>query len=205
MIPSVSNCIAPGPLTSGPHLPSFRPVEDTAYWPLPAAILPLVAVLRQLETLLDAMTDEQYRTSPVAVAASSVGGHVRHCLDHVEAVLLGVECGTVDYDRRRRGTDVETSRDAAREVLRRQMKQLLAIPANSENRPLRLSAIVSSALPPLEADTSVGRELVFVLSHTVHHNALIGVIARALNVPVPERFGYAPSTLAHLERSQCAQ
>jgi uncharacterized damage-inducible protein DinB len=172
---------------------------------LPAAILPIVAVLRQLADVIRAMTDEQYRRKPVGVVSSNVGGHVRHCLDHVEALLAGVEEGEVNYDHRRRGTEVETNREAALEVIRRQQRQLLAFPLHSERRPLRLSAMVSSCLPPTEVETTVGRELAFVLSHTVHHNALIAVMAQTLGIPVPERFGYAPSTIAHLEKAACAR
>lgn len=184
---------------------------------LPAAILPIVAVLRQLADVIQAMTDEQYRKKPVGVVSSNVGGHVRHCLDHVEALLAGVETGEVNYDERRRGTEVETSRGAALAVIRRQERQLLAFPACSERRPLRLSTLVSSSLPPSEVETTVGRELAFVLSHTVHHNALIAVMAQALGVAVPDRFGYAPSTIAswglpspqtpgaHLEKAACAR
>jgi uncharacterized damage-inducible protein DinB len=172
---------------------------------LPAAILPIVAVLRQLADVIRALTDEQYRRKPVGVVSSNVGGHVRHCLDHVEAVLAGVEEGEVNYDRRQRGTEVETNREAALEVIRRQERQLLAFAPHLERRPLRLSAMVSSCLPPTGVETTVGRELAFVLSHTVHHNALIAVMARTLGVPVPDRFGYAPSTIAHLEKAACAR
>jgi uncharacterized damage-inducible protein DinB len=171
----------------------------------PAAILPLVAVLRQLADVIRAMTDEQYRRSPVGVVSSNVGGHVRHCLDHVEALLAGIEVGELCYDHRRRGTEVETSREAALGVIRRQERQLLAFPLNGEHRPLSLSALVSSCLPPIEVQTTVGRELAFVLSHTVHHNALIGVMAQTLGIPIPDRFGYAPSTIAHLEKSACVR
>src|SRR5262245_38027201 len=166
---------------------------------LPAAILMIVAVLRQLADVIRALTDEQYRAKPVGVVSSNVGGHVRHCLDHIEALLAGVEVGELNYDRRRRGTEVETSRDAALDVIRRQERQLLAFPPHAERHPLRLSAIVSSSLPAVEVETTVGRELAFVLSHTVHHNALIAVMALTLGVPVPDHFGYAPSTIAHLE------
>jgi uncharacterized damage-inducible protein DinB len=172
---------------------------------LPAAILPIVAVLRQLADVIRAMTDEQYRRMPVGVVSSNVGGHVRHCLDHVEALLAGIEEGELTYDHRRRGTEVETSRDAALAVIRRQERQLFAFPPHPERRPLRLSAMVSSSLPPTEVETTVGRELAFVLSHTVHHNALIAVMALTLGVPVPDRFGYAPSTIAHLERAACVR
>ena len=172
---------------------------------LPAAILPLVTVLRQLADVIRAMSDEQYRRMPVGVVSSNVGGHVRHCLDHVESLLGGLDTGLVDYDRRRRGTDVETSRQAALDAVRRQERHLLTLPAVSWQRPLRLSVLLSGSRPPVLAETSLGRELAFVLSHTVHHNALIAVMALTLGVPVPDRFGYAPSTIAHLERAACAQ
>jgi len=172
---------------------------------LPGAIIPIVAVLRQLADVISAMTDEQYRTKPVGVVSSNVGGHVRHCLDHLDALLAGVERGEVDYDRRRRGTEVETSRAAALDAIRRQERQLLAFPRRSEGCRLRLSAMLGSELAPVEVETTVGRELAFVLSHTVHHNALIAVMAKTLGVPVPERFGYAPSTIVHLEKTACAR
>src|SRR5262249_38763759 len=177
--------------------PGLAPENGRAERHLPAAILPIVAVLRQLAGVIRAMTDEQYRRRPVGVVASNVGGHVRHCLDHVEALLAGVEEGELSYDHRRRGTEVETSREAALGVIRRQGWQLVALPPHSERRRLRLSAMVGSCLPPTEVETTVGRELAFVLSHTVHHNALIAVMALTLGVPVPDRFGYAPSTIAH--------
>lgn len=177
----------------------------TAVLDLPIAILPLVAVLQQLEHLLDTMTDEQYQTAPVGVVSSNIGGHVRHCLDHIDALLAGVASGMLDYDQRQRGTDVETSRFAALAVIRRQTDRLLGFPAESEGWRLRLSVLVSSALPPVLVETSVGRELAFVLSHTVHHNALISVMAKTLGIPIPERFGYAPSTIAHLEKTRCVR
>jgi len=188
-----------------PQQLSSPPIDRPNGRHLPAAVLPIVTVLRQLADVIRAMTDGQYRTKPVGVVSSNVGGHVRHCLDHVDALLAGVERGELDYDRRKRGTKVETSRTAALDAIGRQEQELRAFPSRSEKRPLRLLAMVSTELPPVEVETTVGRELAFVLSHTVHHNALIAVMARTLGVPIPERFGYAPSTIAHLERALCAQ
>ena len=187
------------------HSALFASGDGTADRQLPAAVLPIVAVLRQLAEVIRPMTDEQYRRKPVGVVSSNVGGHVRHCLDHVEALLAGVEEGELSYDHRQRGTDVETNREAALDVIRLRERQLLALPPHVERRPLRLSAMVSSCLPPTEVETTAGRELAFVLSHTIHHNALIDVMARTLGVPVPDRFGYAPSTIAHLEKAACVR
>ena len=45
--------------------------------------------------------------------------------------------------------------------------------------------------------STTGRELQFLVSHTVHHFAMIGGICRALEVEMEENFGVAPSTLRH--------
>ena len=60
-------------------------------------------------------------------------------------------------------------------------------------------------LPPVDVPTSPGRELAFVLSHTVHHNALIRVMVKLLGADVPADFGYAPSTLAHRKARTCVR
>lgn len=179
---------------------SFMPLDDCGEAKRRALFRPLIAVLRQLEEVIENLSDEQYRRKPVGIVSSSIGGHVRHCLDHVDALLRAIDSGELNYDHRERGTDVETNPLAARELIQRQERQLLALWPDVVEQPLRMQTLLHPALPPLEVETSVGRELSFVLSHTVHHNALVDVMARTLGVPVPEKFGYAPSTLAHLEQ-----
>jgi uncharacterized damage-inducible protein DinB len=169
------------------------------------AVPPLVAVLQQLADLVGSMTDEQYARKPVGVVPSSVGGHVRHNLDHVEAVLAGLDGGLIDYDRRRRGTPVEGCRRAALEAIRRMERQLLALPDRPGRLLLRLSVLLTPDGPPAEVTTTLGRELAFALSHTIHHNSLIAVMAKLMGVPVPADFGYAPATIAHREARTCAR
>jgi hypothetical protein len=172
---------------------------------LPPAVVPLVGVLRQTAALLGSLTDEQYALKPVGVVPSSIGGHVRHCLDHIDALLRGAGDGLLEYDRRERGTDVERSRTAALEAIRRQERQLLDFPWPNGHRPLRLSVLVSPDAPPTVVVSSLDRELAFALSHTIHHGALIAVMAKLLGVAVPADFGYAPSTLAHGRRAECVR
>jgi hypothetical protein len=168
-------------------------------------IAPLVAVLRQLADLLRAATDEQYVMKPANVVSSNIGGHVRHCLDHVETLLGGAGIGVMSYDDRQRGTDVEKNRLAALEAIARQMEELHVLRDGSLDLPIRLRVLMAATGPSICVETTLGRELAFVISHTVHHNALIGVIAKLVGVPVPDRFGYAPSTLAHMEKRKCAR
>jgi hypothetical protein len=172
---------------------------------LPPAVVPLVGVLRQTAALLGTLTDDQYARKPVGVVPSSIGGHVRHCLDHIDALLRGAGDGLLDYDHRERGTDVERSRAVAMETIRRQERQLLDFRWPPGHRPLRLSVLVSPDAPPSVVLSSLDRELAFTLSHTIHHGALIAVMAKLLGVAVPPDFGYAPSTLAHGRRAACVR
>jgi uncharacterized damage-inducible protein DinB len=52
---------------------------------------------------------------------------------------------------------------------------------------------------PVVVGTSVGRELAYVLSHTIHHNAIVGAMVKTLGGTPPQRFGYAPSTVRHAQ------
>lgn len=175
--------------------------------PSPARTLSwaLAELLNELDAALGAVTDEQYVQNPVGVVASSVGGHVRHCLDHVEALLGGIASGRVDYDQRTRGTIVERDRSAARAAIRRQCADVAMLGDELADCGVRLSATFAADAPPTHVTSTLGREALFVLSHTVHHNALIAAMCRTLNIRLPERFGYAPATVAYLESESCAR
>lgn len=160
---------------------------------------PLIQLLEELAGLLGRLDDATYARSPVGVMPGSVGAHVRHCLDHVAALVGCVESGRLDYDHRRRGTPVETSVAAAHEAIGTLIESLSSLPADAPSRMLRLSVMMTCDGASVEVASSVGREFAYVLSHTVHHNAIIGAMVKTLGGVTPERFGYAPSTLRQLD------
>jgi len=168
------------------------------------AVSPLVALLEQLDEVLDHLTDEQYAKKPVGVIESSVGGHVRHCLDHVRSLLDAIWTGRLCYDNRNRGTEVETERDAAQQAIQDLIDVLDGLSGNFLDHELILSVLMDPTASPIHVRTSVGRELAYVLAHTIHHNALIGAMVTTLGAWLPDRFGYAPSTVRNME-STCVQ
>ena len=171
----------------------------------PPAVGPLVGLLDQLLDLIESLSDEEYARKPVGVVQSSVGGHVRHNFDHVDALLRGLLAGEVNYDHRERGTDVERDRLAAVAEILRLKRELSAFSWHAVPHPVKLTALVAPDWPPVTAVTSAERELAFVVSHTIHHNALIAVMVKLIGAAVPAGFGYAPSTIIHQRSRACVR
>lgn len=169
-----------------------------------AAVRPLVGLLHQLFDLVESLSNEAYTRKPVGVVSSSVGGHVRHNLDHVATLLRGLRTGDINYDHRDRGTDVERDRLAALTEILRLEKELTDFSWHEVPHLVKLTMLVAPDRPPVTVVTSPDRELAFVVSHTIHHNAIIGIMAKLLGADPPSEFGYAPSTVVHHRSRACA-
>ncbi|MBY0455873.1 MAG: DinB family protein [Gemmataceae bacterium] len=165
----------------------------------------LAAALRQVHDLLAGLTDDQYARKPGGALPSSIGGHVRHNLDHVAALLTGLPAGAIDYDRRERGTPIESDRRVALAAARRLEADLLLFHWDAAPATVRLTLLSAPDRPPVDVRTTPERELGFVLSHTIHHNALVAVIAAAVGAQVPAGFGYAPATIAYQRAQPCVR
>jgi uncharacterized damage-inducible protein DinB len=176
--------------------------EDLHATPTPgsAAALaqPVVALLRELAGVVEQLSPEQYtRHADEAFFHGTIGGHVRHCLDHARSLLDGLAVGVIDYDHRVRGTAIETDPSAARAEIRRLGHLAERAATQSAASPVRVVVMPTRDGASMQLGSTLGRELAFVLSHTIHHNATIKGMAVAMGVTLPTDFGYAPSTLAH--------
>jgi hypothetical protein len=166
---------------------------------------PLIDLLHQMRTMIARLDDVDYAMPAPGRTTGGIGGHVRHCLDHVTALLAGTRTGLCAYDRRQRGTDVETSRTAAIDATTDVMIGLLQI----EPALLDSEVLVETQLEPagemVITRSSVCREVAFLVSHTIHHNAIVAQMLHARGVDVMPRFGLAPTT-PHCEGpALCAQ
>ena len=154
----------------------------------------LTALLEQLAAMIETLGDGQYTSQRARDVSGSIGGHVRHCLDHVAALVGGVEGGRIRYDARLRGTPVESCRQAALDAIGRLAGDLDAVAAAAPDDGVTVLVRTSPGGPELPVPSTVARELTFVASHTVHHFAIIALLLHDMGVAVPPRFGYAPST-----------
>lgn len=176
--------------------------------PLGAAALaaPLVDVLREVGDLVAKLSPEQYtRRCGESFSNGTIGAHVRHCLDHARALVDGRAVGGVDYERRARDTEIERNPAAAMEEIRRLMVAGSELENADASEPLRVDVMPTRDGQTVQVHSTLGRELSFVLSHTVHHNALVRAMAVTVGVKVSPTFGYAQSTLAHLDGAACAR
>jgi uncharacterized damage-inducible protein DinB len=155
----------------------------------------LAGCLMDLATLLEGASDLDYGARPEGGVSGSVGAHVRHCLDHVRAVVDAAKHGMLSYDSRERDTALEHGRTLGIRALREQGHRLEALVDCPSDRPMCLEAQVDCNGGAVEVTSSLGRELVFVLQHTIHHQAIVALLLAARGISIPPRFGYAPSTV----------
>jgi uncharacterized damage-inducible protein DinB len=154
----------------------------------------LIGLLGSLADQIDVLGDEDYRARPAGRLSGSVGGHVRHCLDHVDALVRAAATGELNYEARTRGTPVEHSPAAALDEIDRLEHALRHLPGAALDRSINVRLLVDEEGTEVATPSTLARELAYVISHTIHHCAVMALLMGSLNVRVASRFGYAPGT-----------
>ncbi|MEE4300487.1 MAG: DinB family protein [Pseudomonadales bacterium] len=153
-------------------------------------------LLRQCRALLTDLDVDAMRYGPPRDPTNTIGGHLRHALDHHEALLAALLTAApdacVDYAARRRGTRCEQDPCAAQARVQRLEAGFARLSTEDEAR--RLQVLRDDGR---RHETTAARELDFVASHTTHHLAIVALLAKLQGIEVPEGLGVAPSTLRH--------
>jgi len=156
-----------------------------------------IAALQNGKALLRNLSDAAYISETPSVFNSTVGSHIRHNLDHYACFLAGLDSGIIDYTARKRNSRVENDREIALAEFSRICRGLEAVTTDKTD----LCLLVERDTGPSQTSTSLVRELEFLLSHTIHHYAIVAIICRLQGIFVDDDFGIAPSTL-HYRASQ---
>jgi uncharacterized damage-inducible protein DinB len=170
-----------------------------------APVQPLASLLQQMRSMIEQMGDEAYTMPAPGRSSGGVGGHVRHCLDHVNALVHATRTGIVEYDRRRRGTDMETCRAAAVQQIAELIARLAALDEAMLDEPLLVETQIDPAGAMILTRSTVCREVAFVISHTIHHNAIVAQLLAGHPVSLDARFGLAPATPVDAQVPVCAR
>ena len=170
-----------------------------------------IEALRQGLALVERLDDQLYTGISEEAPRGGVGGHLRHCLDFYQSFLSGLPHRRVNYNARERDPLVERDRAHASAKLQAVIIELEALPAEAADITLLVAPEGSVADTSEESSwcrSTVGRELQFLLSHTIHHYALVALLLRLRGFDASEEFGVNPSTLRHWRRegeAACAQ
>lgn len=169
--------------------------------PVRSLITASCQILAQGRELLRQIDDELYTSLVPPLFEYGVGSHFRHCLDSYRCFFAGLTAGRIDYDRRERDELIARHRDCAIASLEGMITQLQRLSLSDHS--VQLWARQDS---PHWSSTSLERELQFLLSHTVHHYALIALMLRVQGFAPAAEFGIAPSTLEYWkEGAGCVQ
>ncbi|MGV3697260.1 DinB family protein [Flavobacterium sp.] len=153
--------------------------------------------LNELISLLDQLSDADFSSPCKALSNSTIGEHTRHIIEMFQCLGNQYEIGIVNYDKRNRDYQIQTSTDFA-------VKCILGIKDKLEKpeKAIVLQQIVDGE--ELCIDSNYSRELLYNLEHCIHHQALIKVAVLQLgHLQIDEEFGVARSTIEY--RKQCAQ
>ncbi|MTI13728.1 DinB family protein [Sansalvadorimonas verongulae] len=150
--------------------------------------------LLEIKSQLSGLSSSLYTRKP-QYTGGSIGVHVRHIIEHYHMLFDGLPGGMICYDNRVRNSLLEQSSAAVLSALAGIVSRLQAL-IGEKNHSLTLKAVVSGCSDEqLSTQTTLVRELMFIHSHTLHHQAIIAMILKAESVDISDNFGVAPATL----------
>jgi len=173
-----------------------------------AALQSNIHFLNQGIELLSSVSDELYTKNNGPYNKSGIGRHFRHIIEHYFSLIDSKYSGLIDYDARERNLRLENDREFMISSLREVVSSLQELSNSpeklSQTVQIRSNEGVGEDNSPL-SESTIRRELQFLISHTVHHYALIGLILETLGFKPDESFGVAPSTLKYEQQKQAVE
>jgi uncharacterized damage-inducible protein DinB len=154
----------------------------------------------QLADSLNQLSAQQYVQPCKTLFNNTIGQHVRHIIELFQCLENGYEGGIINYEKRKRDTEIETDKEMAGRLLQDIHRCL-----SKDNKVLTLEACYDDHInEAITIETNYHREIAYNLEHTIHHMALIRVgITEIAAIELPDDFGVASSTIKY--RKQCAQ
>ena len=167
-----------------------------------------LGILSQKRTVLETVNAEDYIRKLPAFFNGSIGAHIRHSLDHFQSLLTAMRNANdtdmdrlVDYDTRKRNTDIETDIAVALRAVQNVELQLRSLSDKDLGSAiLRVSfigEIESGSYNQYTVSSQYWRELSFVSHHAVHHLSMMKVMLTSMGyeLPAEANIGVAFSTV----------
>jgi len=157
------------------------------------ADIALLTIIQQINQVIAQLAAEDYQKQLAEFEGNSLGQHFRHILEFFQCLEDGIQSGTVDYAARNRNPIYENRPDIAAAAFAAFSH---AIPTFDMQVPISVRAEFGSDDRPCY-DSTVGRELLFVYDHAIHHLAIIkiGLVCRFPHIQAGKDLGVSPSTI----------
>ena len=157
------------------------------------------SIVEQAQSVIKALETHDATDQHPVEFGEYVGPHLRHILEHYEALVAGGDSGSaVDYDARQRDRTLEQD---SQQMSARFKALSSAIAAwNLQSMQRAVSIHLQGGLCgefDFVTQSSIGREMLFLASHATHHYALIQVYCLKRGISLGADFGKAPSTVAY--------
>ena len=155
--------------------------------------------IEQCDQILTTVSQDNFTDS--AMGSSSIGAHVRHILDRFHCFFAGLAGASIDYDARKRDPQIEQNVEAATFALASVARRIVQLQdASLCNELISVKESVLPSSPAVEISSTLERELMGLITHSIHHLAIIALLAKSFGHQMGSDFGKAPSTIAY-ERS----
>ena len=158
------------------------------------AISALLTVTEQINFVLSQLEPHEYRRQLPEFEGNTLGMHFRHILEFFQCLEKGLaESGTVDYASRERNLLYEDNPNIAAAAF---LAFAESLPAFSVSGKVDVMAEFGGLERPSYSST-VGRELLFVYDHAIHHLAIIkiGLLCHFPHIRRDKDLGVSPSTI----------
>ena len=153
------------------------------------------SVLGDAKCYLNQICPTDYTRSIDLLQGSSIAQHTRHFIEFYQCLIAQQPKGFVNYDLRKRNCRMEQDPCHAKEVIDLILSELQALVDNEK-------LAHYSALHTTSISSSLERELLYNVEHTIHHLAIIRIGLQLISpdIELPCNFGVAPSTVASREK-----
>jgi hypothetical protein len=152
--------------------------------------------LLSVKYILAQINEKDYSAELKTLKGASIGKHIRHVVEFYECLLFNSTNNTVNYDDRKRNLLLEDNLKYAEDYIDEITDALLKIDKNH-----RLLLVSKYNNNEIITESSLYREIIYNIEHTVHHLAILS-IAIPIHfeyINLSENFGYADSTIQYLK------
>jgi hypothetical protein len=159
--------------------------------------------LKVLGQLIKQLSNKQYSQCLEWLSEATIGQHTRHILEFYLLLLESDTNGNLNYDNRKRAYALENSPNAAVVAIESICDQLKELASNH-----KLQVEITPTIQKEEkthrlcVESCYERELAYCLDHSIHHQALIKIGLKELQLLdlIDGHFGLAASTIRNQEQ-----